>query len=46
MATIVNPTFRLDVTGKLFKNKASNRNIQETLFFNDIMTRRSINKGD
>lgn len=46
MGTIVNPTFRLDVTGKLFKNKASNKNIQETLFFNDLMTRLSINKGD
>ena len=46
MADKVNPTFRLDVNGRLFKNKNSNKNIQETIFFNTFMTRLSINKGD
>lgn len=44
--TIVNPTFRHDITGKLFKNKQSNVNPQETLVFNDLFTRLSIIKGD
>ena len=43
---IVNPTFRLDVDGKLFKNKNSNMDMQETIYFNNLMTRLSINKGD
>lgn len=42
----VNPTFRLDIDGHLFKNKTSNKNIQETLFFDSLITRLSINKGD
>lgn len=46
MAISVNPSFRLDVDGKLFKNKESNTNIQETLFFSNLLTRLSINKGD
>lgn len=41
----VNPTFRLDVTGELFKNKDSNIDVQDTLIFNDLMTRLSIEKG-
>lgn len=43
---IINPTFRLDVTGKLFRNKSTNQNLQDTLIFNQLMTRLSINKGD
>ena len=46
MPTIVNPTFRLDVDGKLFKNKDTNLNIQDTLLFNNLFTRLSIHKGD
>lgn len=42
----VNPTFRLDVTGKLFKNKDTNMNPQETLVFSDLYTRLMIEKGD
>lgn len=44
--TIVNLTFRLDVNGKLFRNKDTNEDIQETLLFNQLMTRFYINKGD
>ena len=43
---IVNPTFRLDIDGKLFRNKNSNMDIQETIYFNDFITRLNINKGD
>lgn len=43
--TIVNPTFRLDVTGKLFLNKDSNLDVQDTIIFNNLMTRLSIEKG-
>lgn len=42
----VNPTFRLDVDGKLFKNKNSNYDVQETIIFNSLFTRLSIVKGD
>lgn len=42
---IVNPTFRLDVTGKLFLNKNDNLDIQDTIIFNNLMTRLSIEKG-
>lgn len=41
----VNPTFRLDVTGKLFLNKDSNIDVQDTIIFNELMTRLSIEKG-
>lgn len=41
----VNPTFRLDVTGKLFKNRDDNLDIQDTIIFNNLMTRLSIEKG-
>ena len=41
----VNPTFRLDVDGKLFKNKESNLNVQDTITFNNLMSRLSIEKG-
>lgn len=44
--TIVNPTFRLDINGKLFKNKDTNKDIQETMIFNSLTTRLSIYKGD
>lgn len=44
--TIVNPTFRLDIDGKLFKNKENNRDAQETLLFNSLTTRLAIYKGD
>lgn len=44
--TIVNPTFRSDIDGKLFKNKDSNKDIQETMIFNSLTTRLSIYKGD
>lgn len=43
---IVNPTFRSDIDGKLFKNKATNKDAQETLLFNSLTTRLSIFKGD
>lgn len=43
---LINPTFRLDVNGKLFRNKNTNNDIQETIIFNNLMTRLSINKGD
>ncbi len=43
---LINPTFRLDVNGKLFRNKNTNEDIQETILFNNLMTRLSINKGD
>lgn len=46
MAVVINPTFRLDVNGKLFRNKHTNTNVQETIVFNNLMTRLSINKGD
>ena len=46
MSTVVNPTFRLDVTGKLFLDKETNINIQDTITFNSLFTRLSINKGD
>lgn len=42
----VNPTFRLDVTGKLFLNKETNIDIQDTITFNSLFTRLSITKGD
>lgn len=41
----VNPTFRLDVTGKLFNDKDSNLDVQDTIIFNSLMTRLSIEKG-
>lgn len=41
----VNPTFRLDVNGKLFRNKESNLNVQDTITFNSLMSRLSIEKG-
>ena len=41
----VNPTFRLDVNGKLFNNKESNLNVQDTITFNNLMSRLSIEKG-
>ena len=44
--TIVNPTFRSDIDGRLFKNKDSNKDIQETVIFNSLTTRLSIFKGD
>ena len=43
---IVNPTFRSDIDGKLFKNKDNNKDIQETVIFNALTTRLSIYKGD
>jgi hypothetical protein len=43
---IVNPTFRSDIDGKLFKNKDTNKDIQETVVFNALTTRLSIYKGD
>ena len=43
---IVNPTFRSDIDGKLFKNKNTNKDIQETVIFNALTTRLSIYKGD
>lgn len=43
---IVNPTFRSDIDGKLFKNKDTNKDIQETVIFNALITRLSIYKGD
>ena len=43
---LINPTFRLDVSGKLFRNKKTNMDIQETIIFNNFMTRLSITKGD
>lgn len=43
---IVNPTFRSDIDGKLFKNKDTNKDIQETVIFNSLTTRLSIYKGD
>ena len=36
---IVNPTFRSDIDGKLFKNKDTNKDIQETVIFNALTTR-------
>ena len=42
----VNPTFRLDVTGKLFLNKETNIDVQDTITFNSLFTRLSITKGD
>ncbi len=44
--TIVNPTFRSDIDGRLFKNKDSNKDIQETVIFNSLTSRLSIFKGD
>lgn len=41
----VNPSFRLDVTGRLFMNKSDNLDVQDTLIFNSLMTRLSIEKG-
>lgn len=46
MTQVVNPTFRIDVTGQLFKNKDSNINVQDTLVFNKLFTRLGIVKGD
>ena len=43
---IVNPTFRSDIDGKLFKNKDTNKDIQESVIFNALTTRLSIYKGD
>lgn len=43
---VVNPVFRQDVDGRLFKEKVSNSNLQDTLLFNDLYTRLSIVKGD
>lgn len=43
---LINPTFRLDVNGKLFRNKNTNNDVQETIIFNALMARLSINKGD
>lgn len=43
--TKVNPTFRLDVTGKLFNDKDTNLDVQDTIIFNNLMTRLSIEKG-
>ena len=43
---IVNPTFRSDIDGKLFKNKDTNKDIQETVIFNALTTRLSIYTGD
>ena len=43
---IVNPTFRSDIDGKLFKNKDTNKDIQETVIFNALTARLSIYKGD
>jgi hypothetical protein len=46
MSTIpVNPSFRLDVTGELFLNKDTNIDVQDTLVFNRLFTRLSIEKG-
>ncbi len=41
----VNPMFRLDVNGKLFLNKDSNLDVQNTIIFNSLMTRLNIEKG-
>lgn len=41
----VNPMFRLDVDGKLFLNKDSNLDVQNTIIFNSLMTRLNIEKG-
>lgn len=46
MSIIVNPSFRLDVTGQLFRNKDSNINVQDTLLFNKLFTRLGIVKGE
>lgn len=43
---VVNPTFRLDVDGRLFKEKNDNPDIQDTLVFSELFTRLSIIKGD
>lgn len=44
--TVVNPTFRLDVDGTLFKEKESNLNILDTFVFSNLYTRLCIVKGD
>lgn len=43
---IINPTFRNGIDGKLFRNKNSNKNVQETILLNNLFTRLSIAKGD
>ena len=43
---IINPTFRNGVDGKLFRNKDTNRDIQETIVLNNLFTRLSIPKGE
>lgn len=42
---VVNPTFKLDVDGKLFRNKDENYHIDETVKFNALATRLNIEKG-
>lgn len=42
----VNPTFRIDVDGRLFKNKHSVQDIQDSIILNNLFTRLSISKGD
>lgn len=41
----VNPIFKLDVTGKLFLNKDTNKDVQETVLFNKLITLLNIEKG-
>lgn len=43
---VVNPTFRLDVDGRLFKETSTNEDVQDTLIFNRLYTMLSIVKGD
>ena len=42
----VNPQFRLDVDGRLFKQTATNQDLQDTLIFDDLYSRFCIVKGD
>lgn len=44
--TIVSPSFRLDVNGKLFRIKKTNTDIQDTPLFETLINRLSIVKGD
>ena len=44
--TVVNPTFRLDVDGSLFKEKKTNLNVLDNFVFSNLYTRLCIVKGD
>ena len=41
----VNPTFKLDITGKLFLNRDSNIDMKATIIYNCLNTRLNIEKG-